>query len=242
MLQTDVFESTTPYALTCLGSQPPWTRFRYSPDPADTLGCFISWFHFLLQCLSSWYGILVAWQMCQFLLSCPWWTEWRTDFLFWSLMCTSSPPPHHWLTISPTFIMHLIYTDNDNTVMIFNTMCCLPWYNSILISAADVLMKGNLHLHDLHIPGEQNYVADAILWNNFNLARQYVPGIAISPFTPPQLMLGAAQNWSHQMSHPDNPTGKSGHESTSSTSALLPSDKPWTTPPGKIMDQPSTHT
>jgi len=87
----------------------------------------------------------------------------------------------------------LIYTDNDNTVAIFNTMRCLPRYNSILISAADVLMNRNLHLHVLHIPGEQNYVADAISWNNFNLARQYVPGIAISPFTPPRLMLGAAQ-------------------------------------------------
>jgi len=64
----------------------------------------------------------------------------------------------------------LIYTDNDNTVTIFNTMHCLPQYNSILISAADVLMNGNLHLRVLHIPGEQNYVADAISWNNFNLA------------------------------------------------------------------------
>jgi len=136
----------------------------------------------------------------------------------------------------------LIYTDNDNTVTIFNTMHCLPQYNSILISAADVLMKGNLHLHVLHIPGEQTYIADAILRNNFNLAQQYVPGIAISPFTPPQLMLGAAQKWSHQTPHPDNPTGKSGHESALSMSVLLPLDKLWTTPPGKIMDQPSTHT
>ena len=87
----------------------------------------------------------------------------------------------------------LIYTDNDNTVAIFNTLRCLPRYNNILISAADTLIRKNLHLRVLHIAGELNYVADAISRNKLNLARQYVPGIVISPFSPPQLTLGAVQ-------------------------------------------------
>ena len=87
----------------------------------------------------------------------------------------------------------LIYTDNDNTVAIFNTLRCLPRYNSILISAVDALIAGSLHLRVAHIAGELNYVADAISRNNFDLARRYVPGITISPFSPPRLMLGAAQ-------------------------------------------------
>ena len=87
----------------------------------------------------------------------------------------------------------LIHTDNDNTVAIFSTLRCLPHYNNILISAADALIKEDLHLRVLHIAGELNYVADAISRNRFDLAQQYVPGIVISPFSPPQLMLGAAQ-------------------------------------------------
>ena len=87
----------------------------------------------------------------------------------------------------------LIYTDNNNTVAIFNTLCCLPRYNSILISAVDALIAGSLHLRVAHIAGELNYVADAISRNNFDLARRYVLGITISPFSPPRLMLGAAQ-------------------------------------------------
>ena len=87
----------------------------------------------------------------------------------------------------------LIYTDNDNTVAIFNTLRCLPRYNDILISAADTLIKGSLNLRVLHIPGELNHVADAISRKKFDLAQQHVPGLTISPFSPPHLPLGAAQ-------------------------------------------------
>jgi len=87
----------------------------------------------------------------------------------------------------------LIYTDNDNTVAIFNTLRCLPRYNGILISAADALINEKLNLRVLHIAGDLNFVADAISRNNFALAEQYVPGIIISSFTPPRLTLGAAQ-------------------------------------------------
>ena len=86
----------------------------------------------------------------------------------------------------------LIYTDNDNTVAIFNTLRCLPWYNPILIDAADISIMSGIHLRVLHIPGDLNYVADAISCKKFSLAQQYVPGIAISSFLPPRLLpLGA---------------------------------------------------
>jgi hypothetical protein len=39
----------------------------------------------------------------------------------------------------------LIYTDNDNTVAIFNTLRCLPHYNHILIDAADVSIISRVH-------------------------------------------------------------------------------------------------
>ena len=87
----------------------------------------------------------------------------------------------------------LIYTDNDNTVAIFNTLRCLPRYNPILIDATTISMASNIHLRVLHIPGDLNYVADAISRKKFSLAQQYVPGITISSFLPPRLPLGAPQ-------------------------------------------------
>jgi hypothetical protein len=85
----------------------------------------------------------------------------------------------------------LIYTDNDNTVAIFNTLRCLPHYNHILIDAADVSIISRVHFRVLHIPGELNYVADAISRTKFELAQQYIPNIMISSFLPPRLPLGA---------------------------------------------------
>jgi hypothetical protein len=92
---------------------------------------------------------------------------------------------------APSSTKVLIYTDNDNTVAIFNTLRCLPHYNPILIDATDISITSGIHLRVLHIPGELNYVADAISRKNFLLARQYVPDIAISSFIPPRLPLGA---------------------------------------------------
>jgi len=46
-------------------------------------------------------------------------------------------------------------------------------------------------LRVLHIPGELNYIANAISCKNFSLAKQYIPNLIISSFLPPQLLLGA---------------------------------------------------
>ena len=99
-----------------------------------------------------------------------------TDFL-----CA---PPASWI---------LIYTDNNNTIAIFNTLQCLPQYNLILINAADISIISNIHLRVLHIPGELNHIADAISCKNFSLAKQYVPDLIISSFLPPRLPLGASK-------------------------------------------------
>jgi hypothetical protein len=76
---------------------------------------------------------------------------------------------HHLIdTQEPLQSSHLfIYTNNNNTVTIFNTLHCLPHYNNILIDAADTLIHNHLNLCVLHIDGELNFVADAISRKNF---------------------------------------------------------------------------
>jgi len=135
----------------------------------------------------------------------------------------------------------LIYTDNDNTIVIFNTLQCLPWYNPILIDAASISITSGIHLRVLHIPGDLNYVANVISCKKFLLAQQYIPGITISSFLPPQLLLGAPQKWSHLLCIPGNLWDNPGHTNTSSKSEQSPWDRPLTILLGRITAQLSIH-
>ncbi|OJA13912.1 hypothetical protein AZE42_11795, partial [Rhizopogon vesiculosus] len=56
----------------------------------------------------------------------------------------------------------LVYTDNSNTVAMFNSLRARPPYNGILLSAMDVLLQYGIDLRVAHIPGEENVVADAL--------------------------------------------------------------------------------
>ena len=87
----------------------------------------------------------------------------------------------------------VIYTDNLNMVQIFNSLACLPDYNHILRRAIDIILSHDLNLRVLHVPGDQNVVADALSRCLFSLALDIVPQLKISPFEPPQWTLGAAQ-------------------------------------------------
>ena len=87
----------------------------------------------------------------------------------------------------------VIYTDNLNTVQIFNTLGCLPSYNHILRRAVDILLATRIDLRVLHVPGEQNGVADALSRCNFEKALSLATGLKISPFQPPRWTLGATQ-------------------------------------------------
>jgi hypothetical protein len=86
-----------------------------------------------------------------------------------------------------------IYTDNLNTVQIFNSLACLPDYNQILRRAVDIVLAHDINLRVLHVPGEQNTVADALSRCLFSTALDIVPGLKISPFQPPQWTLGATK-------------------------------------------------
>jgi len=86
-----------------------------------------------------------------------------------------------------------IFTDNTNTVDIFNSLRASAPYNQLLISSVDVLLKLNVDLHVYHVSGAENNVADALSCFDNDRAIRLVPDLIIDDFTPPQDSLGATK-------------------------------------------------
>ncbi len=100
----------------------------------------------------------------------------------------------HWVadTLSPELQRRVtIFTDNTNTVDIFNSLRASPTYKPILKSAVDVMISHGIDLRVLHIPGSKNDVADTLSCSQFSKARSLVPRLVIIPFEPPHNVLGA---------------------------------------------------
>jgi hypothetical protein len=93
-------------------------------------------------------------------------------------------------TLSPIPKRLAVFTDNSNTVDIFNSLRATPSYNDILKTAISHLIDFHIDLRVAHIPGAENVVADAL--SRFENARALAacPGLSISPFQPPRVTLG----------------------------------------------------
>jgi hypothetical protein len=87
----------------------------------------------------------------------------------------------------------VIYTDNLNTVQIFNSLKCLDKFNIILKACVDILLETDIDLRVLHVPGTENIVADALSRFQFQTALNIVPDLKITSFQPPLWSLGAAK-------------------------------------------------
>ena len=81
----------------------------------------------------------------------------------------------------------LIYTDNSNSVDIFHTLHCLPPYNPLLKAAVDILIHNDYSLWVLHVPGEENIIADALSHVHFSIALNSEPNLKLDIFHPPVL-------------------------------------------------------
>ncbi|THH15423.1 hypothetical protein EW146_g5062 [Bondarzewia mesenterica] len=86
----------------------------------------------------------------------------------------------------------VIFTDNLNTVQIFDSLSARGPYNKILLFAIQILIQHSIDLRVLHIAGQDNVVADALSRGLISTALQYAPDLRISPFSPPRNALGAA--------------------------------------------------
>src|ERR1700678_781266 len=84
----------------------------------------------------------------------------------------------------------VVYTDNLNTVHIFNSLSALPAYNEILKSAVDQLLSdidNPIQLRVIHISGESNTVADALSRGQLHTVVDNVPNITVNTYSPPHI-------------------------------------------------------
>ncbi|KAG2047272.1 hypothetical protein BDR06DRAFT_836231, partial [Suillus hirtellus] len=85
----------------------------------------------------------------------------------------------------------LIYTDNSNTVAMFNSLRAHPPYNPILLAAVDVLLQHEVDLRMEFVPGHENGVADALSQFQNERVLMLAPAASFFNFKPPQNALGA---------------------------------------------------
>ena len=114
----------------------------------------------------------------------------QRPIFFLEALAVLSAVHHASMAVTPRPSRIAVFTDNENTVCMFNSLRALPAYNPILITAVDYLMAHQMDLRVFFIPGELNVVADAL--SRFENARAYSSqwGLSIAPFTPPRFTLG----------------------------------------------------
>jgi hypothetical protein len=86
----------------------------------------------------------------------------------------------------------LVFSDNTNTVDIFNSLRSLPPYNDLLKFTVSLLIKFNISLRVVHTPGIDNVVADSLSRFENTKAVAACPGLSISKFQPPRVTMGHA--------------------------------------------------
>jgi hypothetical protein len=84
-----------------------------------------------------------------------------------------------------------IYTDNLNSVQIFNSLKALGPYNDILLVLARILLQSRIDLRGFHVAGELNVIANALSRGLLDIACSHAPGLRIFRLQPPRVALGA---------------------------------------------------
>ena len=84
-----------------------------------------------------------------------------------------------------------VFTDNLNTVSMFNSLAALPPYNWLLMVSVDAIINSHVDFRVFYVPGVNNVVADHLSrWRNAE-AEAIAPGLSVQFFEPPRNALGA---------------------------------------------------
>ncbi|THU77396.1 hypothetical protein K435DRAFT_558026, partial [Dendrothele bispora CBS 962.96] len=113
----------------------------------------------------------------------------KFPIFYWEALCVYSAlklAVDHAQLLSSKLRRMVIFTDSKNTVDIFDSLRAAPSYNNILKWSVDILLDSKVELRVVHIPGEQNVIADALSRRNFQQTHALVPSVTIVPFIPPR--------------------------------------------------------
>ncbi|KAF8988980.1 hypothetical protein BDQ17DRAFT_1257381, partial [Cyathus striatus] len=85
----------------------------------------------------------------------------------------------------------IVYSDSENTVALFNSLCAAnAQYNALLKIAVDELLRRDYRLRVLWIPGAENHVADALSRQHFTLASRHDSLLSITFYYPHRMCWG----------------------------------------------------
>ena len=115
------------------------------------------------------------------------------DNIFWYEALTVLAALDWAVSLPEHFARIAIFTDNLNTVQMFDSLRSREPYLDILLSACETLIAHKVDLRVWHIPGEQNIIADALSRQLFSVVAQYLPSLRISSFQPPRFTSGSAR-------------------------------------------------
>ncbi|KAF8803587.1 hypothetical protein BYT27DRAFT_7225943 [Phlegmacium glaucopus] len=111
-----------------------------------------------------------------------------TEFIFYfEALCVLSALDHI-QTCAHRGSQIVIYSDNSNTVNIFQSYQALPAYNHLLKQAVDIIILNDYNLCILHIPGSDNVVTDALSHVKFSVALHHEPLLKLFTFNPPSMV------------------------------------------------------
>ena len=85
----------------------------------------------------------------------------------------------------------VIFTDNTNTVNMFNSLHAKPDMNPLLITAMDLVIGNEIDLRVFHVAGHDNSMADALSRFKNRRVLEIQRNTVILNFIPPQLTMGA---------------------------------------------------
>lgn len=128
---------------------------------------------------------------CGFVADCPSAPPTLDDNIFWFEALTVLAALE-WVVrnVSPLPRRLAIYTDNLNTVQMFDSHRGNAFFDELLLVACEHLLASHVDLRVWHVPGHHNTVADALSRGLFTVALQYAPALRISTFIPPRPTLG----------------------------------------------------
>lgn len=107
---------------------------------------------------------------------------------YYKALCTASALQDV-ISQHPTTLDIIIYSDSTNTVDMFSSLCTTPPFNHILLLATDIVLKKNVDLCILHIPGADNVITDTILCLNISAVLDIIPDFQLSYFQPVMSLL-----------------------------------------------------